>query len=71
MHMQVILDSSFRSPGFSPYMGREEKRVQGLGYKAPGDRSGSEDPGSTNWKGKIQFFVHSSYCIAKTEWRTV
>ena len=23
---------SFRSPGFNPYMGREEKRVQGLDY---------------------------------------
>ena len=30
MRMQVILDSSFRTPGFSPYMGREERRVQGL-----------------------------------------
>ena len=30
MRMQVILDSSFRPPGFSPYMGREERRVQGL-----------------------------------------
>ena len=27
-----------------------------------------EDPGSVNWKGKIQFFVHSSYRSAKTEW---
>ena len=68
MRMQVILDSSFRPPGFSPYMGREEKRVQGLDYKAPGDRSGSEDPGSINWNGN---FVHSSYRSAKTEWRTV
>ena len=32
MRMQVILDSSFRPPGFSPYMGREERRVQGLDY---------------------------------------
>ena len=32
MRMQVILDSSFRSPGFSPYMGREERRVQGPDY---------------------------------------
>ena len=23
---------SFRSPGFSPYVGREERRVQGLDY---------------------------------------
>ena len=30
--MQVILDSSFRPPAFSPYMGREEKRVQELDY---------------------------------------
>ena len=30
--MQVILDSSFRPSGFSPYMGREERRVQGLDY---------------------------------------
>ena len=30
MRMQVILDSSFRSPGFNPYIGREERRVQGL-----------------------------------------
>ena len=28
MRMQVIL--FFRTPGFSPYMGREERRVQGL-----------------------------------------
>ena len=28
MRMQVILD--FRLPGFSPYMGRRERRVQGL-----------------------------------------
>ena len=28
MRMQVILDSSFRSPGLSPYMGREERRVR-------------------------------------------
>ena len=33
MRMQVILDSSFRPPGFSPYMGREERRVQGLDCK--------------------------------------
>ena len=26
---------SFRPPGFSPYMGREERRVQGLDYKTP------------------------------------
>ena len=32
MRMQVILDSSFRPPGFSPYTGREERRVQGLDY---------------------------------------
>ena len=32
MRMQVILDS-LRSPGFSPYMGREERRVQGLDYQ--------------------------------------
>ena len=32
MHMQVILDSSFRPPGFSSYMGREERRVQGLDH---------------------------------------
>ena len=39
MRMQVILDSTldnpglfFRTPGFSPYMGREERRVQGLDY---------------------------------------
>ena len=36
MRMQVILDSTpglfFRPPGFSPYMGREERRVQGLDY---------------------------------------
>ena len=32
MRMQVILDTSFRPPGFSPYMGREERRVQGLDY---------------------------------------
>ena len=36
MRMQVILDSSFARPGsaleFSPYMGREERRVQGLDY---------------------------------------
>ena len=32
MRMQVILDSSFRPLGFSPYMGREERRVQGLDY---------------------------------------
>ena len=33
MRMQVILDDPglfFRTPGFSPYMGREERRVQGL-----------------------------------------
>ena len=30
MRMQVILDSSFRPPWFSPYMGQEERRVQGL-----------------------------------------
>ena len=33
MRMQVILDSSFARPGFSPYMGREERRVQGLDYE--------------------------------------
>ena len=32
MRMQVILDT----PGFSPYMGREERRVQGLDYVALG-----------------------------------
>ena len=32
MRMQVILDSSFRPPGFSPYMWREERRVPGLDY---------------------------------------
>ena len=33
MRMQVILDSSqFRPPGFSSYMGWEERRVQGLDY---------------------------------------
>ena len=26
----------FRPPGFSPYMGREERRVQGLDYVRPG-----------------------------------
>ena len=31
MRMQVILDSSL-----SPYMGREERRVQGLDYDRPG-----------------------------------
>ena len=30
MRMQVILDSLFARPGFSPYMGREDRRVQGL-----------------------------------------
>ena len=30
MRMQVILDSTFRPPGFSPYVGREERGVQGL-----------------------------------------
>ena len=30
MGMQVILDSSFVRLGLSPYMGREERRVQGL-----------------------------------------
>ena len=34
--MQVILDSSCRPPGFSPYMGREERRVQGLEQRAFG-----------------------------------
>ena len=34
MRMQVILDSFFRPPGLSPYMGREERRVQGLDYYA-------------------------------------
>ena len=29
----VALFSSTRPPGFNPYMGREEKRVQGLDYK--------------------------------------
>ena len=33
MRMQVILDSSFARPGFSPYMGREERRVQGLDFE--------------------------------------
>jgi len=36
MRMQVILDHPgllFRSPGFSPYMGREKRRVQGLDYR--------------------------------------
>ena len=28
----ALLGSSFRPPGFSPYMGREETRVQGLDY---------------------------------------
>ena len=32
MRMQVILNSSFRPPGFSPYMGREERTVPGLDY---------------------------------------
>ena len=32
MRIQVILDSSSRPPGFSLYMGREERRVQGLDY---------------------------------------
>ena len=32
MRMQVLLDSSFCPPGFSPYMGREERRVQGPDY---------------------------------------
>ena len=32
MRTQVILDSSFRPPGFSPYMRWEERRVQGLDY---------------------------------------
>ena len=36
MRMQVILDSSFRSPGFSLYMGRAERRVQGLDYEMNG-----------------------------------
>ena len=36
MHMQVILDSSFRPPGISPYMAREERRVQGLDYGQQG-----------------------------------
>ena len=31
MRMQVILDSSFRPPGLSPYMGREEKESSGTG----------------------------------------
>ena len=26
---------SFRPPGFSPYIGREERRVQGLDYAIP------------------------------------
>ena len=33
MRMQVIVDSSFRPPGFSPYMRRKERRVQGLDYR--------------------------------------
>ena len=33
MRMQVILDSSFRPPGFSPYMRRKERRVEGLDYR--------------------------------------
>ena len=32
MRMQVILDIFFCPFGFSPYMGREERRVQGLDY---------------------------------------
>ena len=35
MSMQVILDSSFARPRFSPYMGREERGVQGLDYSPP------------------------------------
>ena len=35
MRMQVILDSSFRPSGFSPYMGREERRAKGLDYSPP------------------------------------
>ena len=34
MCKQVILDSSFALHGFSPYVGREERRVQGLDYVA-------------------------------------
>ena len=30
MPMKVILDSVFARPGSAPYLGREEKRVQGL-----------------------------------------
>jgi len=31
MRMQVILESSFRPPGFSPYKGWEEKESSGTG----------------------------------------
>ena len=36
MRMQVILDSSSRPPGLSPYMRREGRRVQGLDYYVEG-----------------------------------
>jgi len=31
MRMQIILDAPFRPPGFSPYMGREEKKSSRTG----------------------------------------
>ena len=39
--------TSFRPPGFSPYMGREERRVQGLDYCSRGLTSGSD---ISKWK---------------------
>ena len=33
---------SFRPPGFSPYMGREERRVQGLDYMQGKPRQSQE-----------------------------
>ena len=39
----------FRPPGFSPYMGREERRVQGLDYTSPGLTTWANVPRLPGW----------------------
>ena len=45
----------FRPSGFSPYMGREERRVQGLAYEYPGNEEvqSSNGHGGGHWNVRV------------------